>query len=159
MILEHEKPWTAADALLEMKSQIEDSLGDGEGTKPVAAIDVGGACSLAHLKIFRDLYYTQSSPGYPTTANANQPLTLGPDEFFAMGDNSRRSADGRMWKDVNPPLDDLGTRRGIVPRRYLLGKAFFVYWPAGYRPDPTDSIPNALNIPLVPNTGDMRLIR
>ena len=76
--------------------------------------------------------------------------------FFAMGDNSRRSLDSRMWADAFPSLDDLGTRRGIVPRRYLLGRAFFVYWPAGYRP--AEKVPVLSNLPLVPNTGDMRFI-
>jgi len=40
---------------------------------------------------------------------------LGPDEFFALGDNSTRSSDSREW--------------GNVPERLLLGKAVFVYWP------------------------------
>jgi hypothetical protein len=33
----------------------------------------------------------------------------------------------------------------------MLGKAFFVYWPAGYRPWP--SAPG-----IIPNFGDMRFI-
>lgn len=40
---------------------------------------------------------------------------LGPDEYFALGDNSTRSSDSRDW--------------GPVPERLLLGKAVFVYWP------------------------------
>ena len=40
---------------------------------------------------------------------------------------------------------------GRVPGRFLLGKAFFVYWPAGFRP--IDSAPA-----LVPNFGEMRFI-
>jgi signal peptidase I len=158
MILEHQTPWTAADALAEAEVAGAEPLND----QPDLRVQVGGPCTLAHIKVFRDLYYTQNDPSYSggiRTANAGNPLTLGPDEFFAMGDNSRLSADGRVWEAVNPPLDDLGTRIGIVPRRYLLGKAFFVYWPAGFRPSPTDALPNSLNIPLVPNTGDMRLIR
>jgi hypothetical protein len=46
-----------------------------------------------------------------------------------------------------------------VPRRYLLGKAFFVYWPAGFRITSDDGVPFLSNVPLVPNTGEMRLIR
>ena len=64
-----------------------------------------------------------------------------------------------MWSSVFPALDDLGTRPGIVPRRYLLGKAFFVYWPAGYRATTNENIPLLKDLPLVPNTGSMRLIR
>jgi len=160
MIFEHETPWTAADATEESKAMAQEPLLE----IPEIRIDVGGACELAHLNLARDLYYTQNDSAQTQlpdlhTANLGYPLTLGPDEFFAMGDNSRLSADGRMWNTVYPALDDLGTRKGIVPRRYLLGKAFFVYWPAGYRITSNDNIPYLSNIPLVPNTGEMRLIR
>ncbi len=42
---------------------------------------------------------------------------LGPDEYFALGDNSRSSADGRRW--------------GTVPKDNIVGRAVFVYWPFG----------------------------
>ncbi len=129
---------------------------DQSRANSMISIDVGGACNLSHLKLMRDLYYTQVNQG-PGTGTETKPVTLGEDEFFACGDNSRRSSDGRMWSSVYEPLGDLSLRPGIVPRRYLLGKAFFVYWPAGYRA--SDSLPVLQNLPLVPNTGDMRLIR
>jgi signal peptidase I len=46
-------------------------------------------------------------------------IALGPDEYFAMGDNTRNSLDGRYW--------------GAVPRRNLLGPAATVYWPFAAR--------------------------
>ncbi len=153
LVLTHETPWTAADAVREQRQQ---ALQNREFSYDARiSFDVGGACSLSHLKLYRDLYYTQATGQYSGTPTATQghPITLGKDEFFAMGDNSSNSLDGRLWTTVFPALDDLGTRPGIVPRRYLLGKAFFVYWPAGFRP--SDNIP----YPLVPNTGDMGLIR
>jgi signal peptidase I len=38
-----------------------------------------------------------------------------PEHYFMLGDNSQESSDSRMW--------------GLVPRRLLLGKAYFVYYP------------------------------
>ena len=45
----------------------------------------------------------------------------------------------------------LSTSPQRVPRGFMLGKAFFVYWPAGYRP---------LGLPygIEPDFGDMRFI-
>ncbi len=40
---------------------------------------------------------------------------LGPDDFFALGDNTRNSRDGRYW--------------GPVPRENLVGPAVVIYWP------------------------------
>jgi len=42
-------------------------------------------------------------------------IQLASDEYFAMGDNTQNSLDGRYW--------------GPVPRRNLLGPAAVVYWP------------------------------
>ena len=69
-----------------------------------------------------------------------------------MGDNSPISGDARYWTDpIHLPAEQLDVEAGRVPGRFLLGKAFFVYWPAGYRP--IDAAPA-----LVPNFGDMRII-
>jgi hypothetical protein len=35
----------------------------------------------------------------------------------------------------------------------MMGQAFMVYWPAGFRPL------QSINIPIIPNAGRMRLIR
>lgn len=63
---------------------------------------------------------------YESNKNEVPSFKLGPDEFLALGDNSPRSADSRLWKN---------TRRAehphAVPRSALVGKAFFVYWPHG----------------------------
>lgn len=41
--------------------------------------------------------------------------------FVALGDNSPRSRDSRLWRS------DMQT----VPRKFLVGKAFWIYWPHG----------------------------
>ena len=162
LAVSYETLWTAQDAL---KSKATEEL-----SHPLIEIGVGGNCTISHLKLMRDLYYTQAGdtghgqqPTTPITAYAGAPLTLGEDEFFALGDNSTFSHDGRTWREVFPALDDLALRPGIVPRRYLLGRAFFVYWPAGFRllgkPKEVPFGGNIVNSPLIPNTGDMRFIR
>ena len=47
-------------------------------------------------------------------------LVIGPDSFLALGDNSPRSSDSRLWDTVH-----------TVPREFLVGKAFYIYWPHG----------------------------
>ncbi len=46
-------------------------------------------------------------------------VRLGPEDYFACGDNQRNSLDSRYW--------------GPVTRRNLVGPTFFVYWPLSRR--------------------------
>ena len=63
--------------------------------------------------------------------------TMGPDQFFPMGDNSPQSSDARMW-----------TGHNYFERELLIGRAVLIYWPhPWYRP-----------IPYFPNFERMRLI-
>jgi len=60
------------------------------------------------------------------------------DQFLPMGDNSPQSSDGRLWDNGN-----------FFERKFLIGKAVFVYWP------------HAKNTPLpfTPNFERMKFIR
>gem|GEM_PF-157663 len=156
LVLEYETRWSAAEAMADANID--------RNVKADIRIEAVGACRLSHLKLERDLFYMQAADPQTRsgTAGETNPLLLNADEFFALGDNSARSHDGRTWSDVHVSLDDLGLRPGIVPRRFLLGKAFFVYWPAGNRPLPDSigrTVPPLVNPPLVPDAGDMRFIK
>jgi signal peptidase I len=72
-----------------------------------------------------DLRYT----ALPDDPFGRQPTTWGPvrlgeDEYFVLGDFSRRSADSRYWK-VGAP----GHQPFAVPESYLEGVATHIYWP------------------------------
>ena len=44
-----------------------------------------------------------------------EPLSVPADSFFAMGDNSANSSDGRVW--------------GFVPAKDVVGRPLFIYYP------------------------------
>ena len=47
--------------------------------------------------------------------NLQEPIEIPPDHYFMMGDNRGESDDSRFW--------------GPVPEDWIIGKAFFTYWP------------------------------
>jgi signal peptidase I len=111
------------------------------------------SCDITHLSLWRDIYYlNRNRAGQPLKASPDDLMHLGSDEFFVLGDNSYVSLDARYWEDpIDLPRENLHVDSGRVPRRFMLGKAFFVYWPAGFRP--IDSAPA-----IAPDFGDMRFI-
>ena len=63
----------------------------------------------------RDSSYTvPCSPGTPA-CNFRTPIKIPPGEYFMMGDNRPDSEDSRYW--------------GPVPAKWIIGDAFFTYWP------------------------------
>jgi len=114
-----------------------------------------GQLTLSHIGVFRDVHYTSrkfANSGDSGRAIEGNPLTLGKDEFFMLGDNSPNSEDGRWWDHAGRGNNNVSYRKGIVPRDYLVGKALFVYWPGGFKPFAK------FPIAAIPNVGRMRFI-
>ena len=65
-------------------------------------------------------------------------FSLGDGQFFPMGDNSPQSKDARIWGNDH-----------FVDRKFLIGKALFVYWPHHVRS----------SVPLIPDFSRMRFVR
>jgi signal peptidase I len=128
-------------------------------------------CRVEHLSLWHDIYYINhmqrtmwATPEEPVNGIGG-PIVLksGPTkEYFVLGDNSPISGDARMWTEpVHLPAEMLDAEAGRVPAEFMLGKAFFVYWPAGFRPfSKTIGIryPILPNPGIVPDFGDMRSI-
>jgi signal peptidase I len=96
--------------------------------------------AVSRLKLFRDIYYTQTAQHsdyvtarYPvaTTStdyldqwrrelqrNKGADFTVGADQYFMLGDNSPASSDGREW-----------TKSHFVDRKLVVGRALVLYWP------------------------------
>jgi signal peptidase I len=117
----------------------------------------GSPVALHRVRLDRDLFYRPGvyNPGFTRAGEASlathpsQPLVLGPDQFFVCGDNSPNSLDGRLWDSPDPWVyEQIDPTIGIVPRDLLIGKAFFVYFPAMHKDK---------RVP-IPDVGRMRFI-
>lgn len=121
----------------------------------------GVPVELRAVALDRDLYYRPADhmngpnqrdlAGKPGTAtHPGSTLTLQPDQYFVCGDNSPQSLDGRLWGYPDPWVAaEFDPSPSVVSQRLLMGKAFFVYFPA-----PVGGSPVA-----VPDFGRLRAIR
>lgn len=152
--------------------------------RPASVAVQGTHVRVGDLVLYRDIYYTHAErgssggseyDGYHTIGEWENVLSepnqwevfatarmslfdrLGPDDFMMMGDNSPKSADGRMWNDgarlwarevanergpydSRAVEDEIAEKPGgqvvkapdhVVRRQLLIGRAFYVYWPHG----------------------------
>ena len=66
-------------------------------------------------KPLREPYVNQDDQSCDRLCNLEEPITVPPGHFFMMGDNRGASDDSRQW--------------GPVPEKWIIGDAFFTYWP------------------------------
>ncbi len=119
----------------------------------------GGPAVLHNLQVDRDLYYTNAPiiPNDSFLGTMDRIAEIGDDRFYCLGDNSPQSRDSRMWATVDKWIRyrsrELGHEvdAGYVPRELMLGRAFFVYFPAPYRFKATGPW-------LIPDFGKLRFI-
>jgi len=120
----------------------------------IALAGQGGAFQFKQVAVYRDVHYTnEQGPEFPGRGTQGNPFKLEKDEFFVLGDNSSQSLDSRFWRHPgkrNGAAEPYSM--GVVPRDYLIGRAFFVYWPGGFHL--ADWIPYAV----IPNFANMRFI-
>jgi len=159
--------WSAADRLTyvygwtpeELAREPDHALFQGrrEPSEPELSLHFEGSpLTLYRVRVDRDLYFRpQLENDYGPPARGTHPMNLArldADQFFMSGDNSSASHDSRRLDDAVPWVQHkFGVSAGIVPRKLLLGKAFFVYFPS---PEPLR--PGGAR--LIPNFGEMRFI-
>jgi signal peptidase I len=78
----------------------------------------GLGIEVGEVRVFRDIYYTQPAGGH-VRWGIGEPVLLGRDEYFVLGDNSPVSEDSRDWPE-GPALSG-----GL-----LIGKPLLVHFPA-----------------------------
>lgn len=129
-------------------------IGTYKDGNPAVGLIGKGQFELKHFTLYRDLHYMSRDMmgADQIRGGEGNPITLGEDEFFACGDNSPQSLDSRLWDQQGLGNNGKKYPLGVVPRDFLIGQAFFVYWPGSYQRAPKKG-PG-----MIPNAGMMRWI-
>lgn len=161
--------WVDGERALDWKFELPMAQVVGRPSPPSrpqeTAVEVAGAAvSLYDVNVDRDIYYSSSNSAEMGkgglvkrgSERLGEPMELQADQFFCLGDNSPASSDGRYWGKPDPWVSaeyfpDDPTLSGIVPRDLMVGRAFFVYWPAPYQF-------GSARVGVIPNFGAMRFI-
>jgi signal peptidase I len=83
-------------------------------SRPVQIEVDGVAIALRGFRLYRDVHYTQRG----RCAVIGEPVHLGDEQYFVLGDNSPNSEDSRFWP------------QGAVSEAQLVGSAFLVHLPS-----------------------------
>jgi len=78
---------------------------------PGDTVEIAGGTVIVNGQPVQEQYVTEEYRDRQSIA----PLTIPPANYFVLGDHRSSSNDSRNW--------------GTVPRKYIYGKAVFVYWP------------------------------
>jgi hypothetical protein len=143
-----------------LRNDLDDQRAYLPGGVPTVSVSVDGSpAELFRVGLDKDLYYRPYMSNGPAFGGHPENIALLRDaEYFVLGDNSGASLDSRGWREdrldpwvtqrVREWTGDPEVRVGVVHRKLMLGKAFFVYWPATFRPFGL----------YVPDVGRMRMI-
>lgn len=133
--------WTTGmtvDEILSRDAQGGNSLADPRlYPRPRVHWEITGPLVMHRVMLMRDLWYQPRSPRGPSDRpRATHPtttVTLNNDQFFACGDNSPSSLDSRLWGPPDPWAALIDPHEGTIHRDLMIGRAFFVYFPAVIR--------------------------
>jgi len=118
------------------------------GMQPSVRVFGSGRVQLLHAGVWRDTYYTSAG----SLRAVQEPFALGEGEYFVCGDNSPNSLDARMWNRPGKGNSGQVYREGVVPRDFLMGKAFMVYWADAFRISPQHQLA------LIPNISEIKVV-
>lgn len=176
---QHALVWVDGKLVAEHRFEITmDTLQKRQPLEPRDFADVrikvsGSPVSLHRVGVDRDIFYAAVNKSSPSQRGQGimpkdqfsrrdvyplNPIKLEHNQFFCLGDNSPMSLDSRFWPEPNAWID-LRMRpkgidkvqAGVVPRQLMMGRAFFVYFPAPHRTSPN-------KVGVFPNFGQMRFI-